>query len=102
MLLLEHGKCHRGLHHLCVHHAPFRDLHRLSRVLDEHAEAYGGRLARLDEYDERLEFERVLSDTEAGLDSETFARLRGEGQAMSADATVAYALDYLRDGAVSR
>lgn len=51
---------------------------------------------------ERLEFELVLSDTEGGLDSETFAHLRGEGQAMSADATVAYALDYLRDGAVSR
>jgi hypothetical protein len=77
------------------------DLPRAVRLLGAAENAARATAPALTDY-ERLEFERVLSDTEAGLDSETFARLRGEGQAMSADATVAYALDYLRDGAVSR
>ena len=42
---------------------------------------------------ERREFERARAEIEAGLDGETFARLRDEGEAMSIDAAVAFAPD---------
>ena len=52
----------------------------------------GPRLHPLTGY-ERLEFERAGAEIKAGLDGETFAQLSSEGEAMSVDAAVAYALD---------
>ena len=68
------------------------DLPRAARLLGAAESAARATAPALTDY-ERLEFERGLSETEARLDSETFKRLRGEGEAMSIDAAVAYALN---------
>ena len=68
------------------------DLPRAARLLGAADSAARATAPTLTDY-ERLEFERGLSETEARLDSETLRRLRDDGQAMSTDAAVAYALD---------
>jgi hypothetical protein len=52
----------------------FRDIHTLASTLGEHPEAYSGRIALLDEYDERLEQTQFFefSTTEQGYQVRTF------------------------------